>query len=74
MYKYELQEQDDCYVIQGRIENVTWLVEAVFEKSEKEYADAFVRILNTEADRVHDDTSFNLMKRYYDSTGKFFDF
>jgi hypothetical protein len=74
MFKYQLQEQEDCFVIQGNRENIFWLVEVVFEKSEKEYAETFVRILNNEAERVYDDTKFNLKKAYYDGTGKFFDF
>jgi hypothetical protein len=74
MVKYELQEQDDCFVIMDTIENVSWLVEAAFEKSEKDYAEAFTNILNAETNKVCDNGTFKLKKAYYEHTGKFFDF
>lgn len=74
LVRYELQEQDDCFVIMATIENVSWLVEATFEKSEKEYAIAFTRMLNVETNKAYDNGTFKLKKTYYEHTGRFFDF
>lgn len=75
MISYELHEHPDgCFVIQGREGNGFWLVEAVFEASEKEYAEAFCRILNTETKKGWNNAEYNMSNAYFKATGKFFDY
>ncbi|MED2944231.1 hypothetical protein P4284_22775 [Bacillus swezeyi] len=74
MIKYELQEQEDCLVILAEEDGFGWLVELGFDKNEKEYAEAFRRILNIETNKAQKSQRFKMKKAYYDSTGKYFDF
>lgn len=55
MINYEVLSIDNDYLIQGNDgNNHFWLIKAVFEEKEKDYADAFCRVLNEEVKRGYE--------------------
>lgn len=75
MIKYNVHEHEDgSFVISGQEDNGYWLVQAVFEPHEKEYAEVFCNILNEETKRAYDSAEWKMSKAYFDSTGKFFNY
>lgn len=52
MVKYEIQEQDSCFVIVANKDNIYWLVELTFEKNERYQAELVCKALNRESELI----------------------
>ncbi len=67
--KYEVIEVEGELLIQGTKDNCFWLVECVFELNEREYAEAFCRLLNKETERAYSEGDWDARKELYDRKG-----